>query len=144
MLLAHLDERLGDVAPRVVDEDVERRECRDCLPHFARPGDIADHCMRFAARGADLGRGGFDLLARARREPDFRARLRERDGARATDAASGAGDEGGTVIETETVDHFSLMRLRTSARSSSASLVRSSASRVLGVLASYSTLLRRS
>ena len=57
--------------------------------------------MRLATRGADLRGGSFDLLARARREPHLGARLRERDGAGAADAAAGAGDESAAVVEAE-------------------------------------------
>src|SRR5712664_1151843 len=63
--------------------------------------DIAGDCVRPAARGADLGGGLLDLVARARGEPDFGAGLSEGDGAGPADAAAGAGDEGGAAFEAE-------------------------------------------
>ena len=59
--------------------------------------------MGLAAGAADLSGGGFDLRACARGEPDFRAGLGERDGARAADAAPGAGDEGDAAVEAEAI-----------------------------------------
>jgi len=59
--------------------------------------------VRRAAAGADLGGCRFDVLARARGEPDFGAGLRERDGAGAADAAPGAGDEGAAAVEAKAI-----------------------------------------
>jgi len=44
-----------------------------------------------------------DVLLRARGEPDFGARLRERDRAGTSDAAAGAGDERDAVVEAKAI-----------------------------------------
>jgi len=59
--------------------------------------------VRATTVGADLRRGGFQLVARARGKPDFGARVGKRARAGSPDAAAGTRNEGDAAVEAEAV-----------------------------------------
>ncbi len=99
MRLAHLDERLGKVAARVVHQHVERIERGDQRGDGGGVGDVARRRVRAAAGGADLRGDGVELRPAACDQVDRRACGGERSRARPPEAAPGAGDQRDAAVE---------------------------------------------
>ena len=101
MLFAHLDERLRNVHPGVVDEDVDALEPLDAVGDLARLEHVAHEGARPAAAAADLPRESVELRLRPRDQHHFGAGVRERDGAAAAQAAARAGHDAGETVEAQ-------------------------------------------
>ena len=99
MLRPAFEERRVASDAGVVDEDVVGAGRPDEPVDLGPVGDVEPRGLRRPAGVANGFRARLDIVERARRETDMRARFRQRRRRCEPDAAAGAGDERAPAVE---------------------------------------------